>query len=202
MTRNFLKIELFKKTDVDYLRGLRRMIVFSSLLFLSSAVYGFFFIFLHPESSQRFLEVFTELSRKIIDLKQHELTILIFFNNGFKIAILIFLGILLGIAPIIFLTANGFLLGVVAFMTQSESGWAIFLKAILPHGIFEIPVLIIAGAMGLELGKAFIKFLNGEGVLIAESKLAFSFFARILLPLLLFAAFVEVFITKTMIISG
>lgn len=194
------KIIFLNPDDLKYISGLKRFIIGSFLLFLSAGIYGFLFVELHPESAKNLLETFRELSEKIAGLSHHELMLLIFLNNSFKIAILIILGILLGLAPIIFLTINGFLLGVVAFITQSEHGITTLLIGILPHGIFEIPVLIVGGSIGLKLGKVFVNSMLNKQKLLPEVKSALSFFARILLPLLLFAAFIEVFITKNFIL--
>jgi uncharacterized membrane protein SpoIIM required for sporulation len=46
---------------------------------------------------------------------------------------------------------NGFILGIVQPLTPSNT---LFLAAILPHGIIEIPSLVIAGSVGIKLGVA------------------------------------------------
>lgn len=79
----------------------------------------------------------------------------IFFNNTIKSIAIIYLGMLLGVLPIIFLAVNGMVLGylylqmVVVHETATFADLAI---GILPHGIIELPVVIIACAYGLKLG--------------------------------------------------
>ena len=50
------------------------------------------------------------------------------------------------------LIANGMILGYVLSLQTHESTLSIVLKGILPHGIIEIPVILIACAYGLKLG--------------------------------------------------
>ena len=49
---------------------------------------------------------------------------------------------------------NGFLLGVVASLTPTFS---MFLAAILPHGVIELPCFLVAGSAGLRLGVGAVK---------------------------------------------
>ena len=55
---------------------------------------------------------------------------------------------------------NGFILGVIL---PISSNLAMFLAAILPHGIIEIPSFILAGSMGIKLGYAAWRSLLGGG---------------------------------------
>lgn len=78
--------------------------------------------------------------------------IFIFLNNAIKSVVIIFLGLLLGILPLFMLIANGMILGYVLSLQTHGSTLSIVLKGILPHGIIEIPVILIACAYGLKLG--------------------------------------------------
>lgn len=81
----------------------------------------------------------------------------IFFNNAIKSILVIFLGAFFGLFPIFFLVVNGMILGFVIQLsldgTANISVWDLIFKGLLPHGILEIPALIIAGAYGLRLGR-------------------------------------------------
>ncbi|MEW9702601.1 stage II sporulation protein M [Paenibacillus sp. SI8] len=78
--------------------------------------------------------------------------IVIFLNNAIKSVLIMFLGLLLGILPLFMLVANGMILGYVLSLQTHESTLLIVLKGILPHGIIEIPVILLACAYGLKLG--------------------------------------------------
>lgn len=194
------KLVIAKTEDLVYLANLKKFIFVSAIVFFLSAIYGFFFVSLYPGSAQEFISAFRELSQKIVGLRQHELILLIFINNSAKIIILTVLGVLFGVAPVVFLAFNGFLLGVVAFIAQSENSWLSLALGILPHGLLEIPILIIAGAIGLKLGVVFIQSLKEQkNIIRQEFTKSLKFLGAILIPLLLFTAFIEVFITKSLI---
>jgi stage II sporulation protein M len=88
------------------------------------------------------------------DRPQWSLFIFIFFNNSIKAVLIIFLGIFLGILPIIFLMVNGMVLGYIVhhLAVQGESMFDVIVMGLLPHGIIEIPAIIIACGFGLRLG--------------------------------------------------
>lgn len=80
--------------------------------------------------------------------------IFIFFNNAIKSVLVIYAGISFGILPVIFLVINGMVIGFLVHIT-TDNGASLFdivVKGLLPHGIIEIPVIIIACAFGLKFG--------------------------------------------------
>ncbi|CAN7747720.1 stage II sporulation protein M [Paenibacillus sp. LjRoot153] len=80
------------------------------------------------------------------------LFIFIFLNNAIKSVLIVFCGIFLGVLPLFMLIANGMILGYVLSLQTNESTLSIVLKGILPHGIIEIPVILVACAYGLKIG--------------------------------------------------
>ena len=66
-------------------------------------------------------------------------------------------GILLGLGTIYVLVVNGFMLGAIAAgVTPSPAGiqfWAF----VAPHGVIELPAIIISGGAGLLLGRALVE---------------------------------------------
>ena len=141
-----------------------------------------------------------ELAKILTDFSVYELLFLIFLNNGLKIIIVAILGIFFGFVPILFLTLNGFLLGLVAKTIEETTGWLSFWIGISPHGILEIPLLIIGGAVGLHLGNKFWDSLRKKEFQFLKTEIikSVSFSLRFLLPIIFFAAFVEVFITQNL----
>jgi stage II sporulation protein M len=110
-------------------------------------------------------------------------------------------GIALGLFPVIFLLANGAALGFVLSASMRSRGVLTALLAILPHGIFELPAILLATSMGLLLGGCAIKklFRPGEISISSELALALRFFVRIVVPLLVIAALVEAFLTSLLV---
>ncbi|MFS0874209.1 stage II sporulation protein M [Paenibacillus xylanilyticus] len=80
--------------------------------------------------------------------------IFIFFNNAIKSVLVIYAGIFFGILPVIFLVINGMVIGFLVHFTTNNGAslFDIVVKGLLPHGIIEIPVIIIACAFGLKFG--------------------------------------------------
>lgn len=83
----------------------------------------------------------------------------IFLNNAVKAVLFVFLGLLLGILPLAMLVVNGMLLGYVLSVQTSEHTLLLIAKGILPHGVIEIPAIIIACAYGTRLGALVCKML-------------------------------------------
>ncbi|MBB3132020.1 stage II sporulation protein M [Paenibacillus rhizosphaerae] len=100
----------------------------------------------------------------------------IFLNNSIKGVLIIYLGLLVGILPVMFLLVNGMVIGylVHSLSTQGENLADLVVRGLLPHGIIEIPAIIIACAYGIRMGSWVISGINpgrrarvrkGEGVL-------------------------------------
>jgi stage II sporulation protein M len=87
---------------------------------------------------------------------------LIFFNNVRAAVTTIGLGIFLGVYPVLMLMANGMMLGVILHQSAVEAGvhpLVLFVTKVLPHGILELPAIIIAAAYGMRLGITFVRWL-------------------------------------------
>lgn len=133
----------------------------------------------------------------------------IFLNNALKALFVMAAGILFGFAPVFFMIVNGMILGYLWTITAQTAGAGAalvhFAKGILPHGIIEIPVIILACAYSLKLGSFAYRWLGldwtGRGR--ASLRLEWSQFTRLLIPasagiviLLLFAAVIESTFTR------
>lgn len=119
----------------------------------------------------------------------------IFFNNAIKGFLNILLGPILGLYPLAFIVLNGFILGL-AFSAASSSGdLFLALISILPHGVFEVPAIIICNAMGFRLAYTAFKSIFGRGSVLRVMKRDLKIFILIVLPILFIAAIIEVYIT-------
>jgi stage II sporulation protein M len=71
---------------------------------------------------------------------------------------------------------------------------------LLPHGIIEIPMVVISAAVGIRLGLKVIAAFKGESVSLKEEMITgIKFFFYWIMPLLFIAAVVETFITSAII---
>jgi stage II sporulation protein M len=89
--------------------------------------------------------------------------VFIFFNNAIKAILVMYLGALLGIVPFIFLTINGMMIGYLVSKAAEQGGgvlYTLIVKGLLPHGILEIPAIIIACAYGFRFGKMMFQGLG------------------------------------------
>ncbi|QYR22214.1 stage II sporulation protein M [Paenibacillus sp. sptzw28] len=89
--------------------------------------------------------------------------VFIFFNNAIKAILVMYLGSLLGIVPFIFLTINGMMIGYLVSKASEQGGgvlYTLIVKGLLPHGILEIPAIIIACAYGFRFGKIMLQGLG------------------------------------------
>jgi len=86
------------------------------------------------------------------DAKEFWLFIAIFKNNVIAMFMMVIFGLIFGIMPFFSSLLNGLILGYIGDLSLQEVSFGQFAKAIVPHGIFEIPALFIAAAYGLKLG--------------------------------------------------
>jgi stage II sporulation protein M len=128
------------------------------------------------------------------------LFLIIFINNAIKALGLVFLGILLGLPPLLFIGLNGFILGGFGSALESVEGWKYVVASFVPHGVIEIPVILLATALGLTLGMESLKWLlRRESQVKLQLSDCLKVYLRWILPGLAVAAVIEVFVTPLLI---
>jgi stage II sporulation protein M len=192
---------MLRQVQTGYLRELAPHIKASLLLLSMGAVVGslsaahFFTIDSgFSDSLRSFTQMFTGLPRPL-------LAVAIFLNNATKTLLVLILGIIGGVLPICFLLLNGYALGFVLYLSIQSKGLGPSLLAIVPHGMFELPAVLLGASIGIFLGVRAIRRLFGkfEPPLRNDVGRGLSFFWSIILPLLLFAAFIEAFVTSALV---
>jgi len=180
----------------EYFYSLKQFIIISLALFIFSIIYGYFGAQASPEEAKTALLEFEKIFQPILEATPFVQFILIFLNNAFSLFLSIALGIFFGIFPVLSIFSNGTIIGAFIFLWQQEFSISIFLISIIPHGIIEIPLLIIGSAIGLKIGKTVIdKVFKKKGEIKKEIKIGLDFFVKIMLILILLAAAIEVFLT-------
>jgi stage II sporulation protein M len=172
-----------------YLKSIKNYILFSFLLFLVTILFGFFFpMFFHNEIKN----LVSSLVEKTSGMNTIELIQFIFLNNLKASFFPLIFGILLGIYPVLSLIINGYVLGFVAGKTVAVEGINILWK-LFPHGIFEIPAVLISVSLGLRLGIFLFvyKGKNKRREFILWLKDSLRVFLFIVIPLLIIAAIIE-----------
>lgn len=184
----------------EYLSSLRYLILISFLVFIFSFFNGYFLAQGDPEQGRLLSEIIKEKYQPIPEMSSLQQFIFVVLNNSLILTFCLLLGVIFGIFPFLVLFSHGSVLGILASFSAQNLSWAEFFIVIMPHGIIEIPVLILAGAIGFKLGKAtFLKIFKKEGEIKKELFAGFKFFLKVLLPLLVLAAFIEIFITAKLL---
>jgi stage II sporulation protein M len=128
------------------------------------------------------------------------LVLIIFINNAIKALGIIFLGILLGLPPLLFIGLNGFILGGLGSALASIKGWTYVMASFVPHGVIEIPVILLATALGFTVGMESLKWLvRKESRVKLKLSDSLKVYLRWILPGLAVAAIIEVLVTPLLI---
>jgi stage II sporulation protein M len=147
-------------------------------------------------------------ARQSIGLAQahQHLSALFIFANNVRATFLIFLGgtvsfsVLGMMAYLVNVGLIGAVLGV--FKLIGFSPWALFAAGLLPHGIFEIPALLVATALMLRFGAVLVTPQIGKsmGQVVIELVADWAkVFVGVVIPLLAVAAVVEAYITPVIL---
>jgi stage II sporulation protein M len=193
-----------------------RLFILSLGLFIAAAVLGHLYFVSHPETAQKAFSQLAEILAQKINLEARgwELFTQILLNN-LRAGVLF---LLFGLIPFLFLpvigiAANGLQMGLVSSvsMIQGKAVGRIFLFGILPHGIIEIPAILMAGSLGLYLSIQVLKkiFRPRQINLFRPQQDSPPFrqilkrtvlaWAAVVFPLLIAAAMIEAFLTPRLI---
>ncbi len=188
--------------DLEYLKSSRKYILIMTGIFVISVIAGLVASLKDLGLSENYLDMLKESFGWIKDLHPIGIMLVIFLNNALKSLLSIVLGAGLGIIPVIFIGGNGLLLGIVANQVSSEKGVLFVLAAILPHGIMEIPMVLISSGLGLRLGYLMYSSIMGkETDMRFELTQSLRIYMRIIVPLLFVSAVVETFVTPMVVLQ-
>ena len=138
-----------------------------------------------------------KLSNILTSLPLYLVAIIIFINNAFTLLASFAFSPLLCIAPIFSLTVNGWLITFVSSVIIQEKSLGFLLAGLLPHGIFELPALILGQAAALNFGTMAILALFRRGkaeILLLTLKQDLKYL-MLAIALLLPAAIIETYLT-------
>lgn len=181
----------------------RSFLLAASALFFGSLVAGVLLGLLIPGIAaallQKLIQPLGEMAETLRNKPLYIRAAYIFFNNS-RVMIMMIVGAYLGgLIPPLILLANGFLIGLFGsspVMTESV-GLAGFLAALAPHGIFEIPAILLCGMLGLRIAKELWSGILGRTTetlgRVSKQVLGFS---PLLILLLLAAAILEVYVSS------
>ena len=142
-----------------------------------------------------------QLSDILASLPHALVALLIFVKNASALAISFVLSPILCLAPILSLTLNGWLISFVSTTVIQEKSLSFVLAGLLPHGIFEIPALIMAQAAALSFGTMAVMalFKKERRKLLSPNFKQNLRYLLIALALLVPAAIIETYVTPSLL---
>ena len=174
-----------------FLLECRWFVVFIVGLFALSFLIGFVWPHFFEE------KIFEMLGEMVLEFEGKgawESVWMIFVNNMIASFVAMLLGIGIGFFPLMACVMNGYLAGFVGrYASEVEGVWVLW--RLLPHGIFELPAVLISMGIGLRLGVGVLRLglqsknnKNDIKLILIEGC---RFFVFVILPLLLLAAIIE-----------
>jgi len=195
MAKKSFFVEHYKKCW-EFLCESRWYVVFALGIFGITFLIGFAYPVFFREEIFGFLAGMVEAlnGKSVVELIAY-----IFLNNLKAGFLAIVLGVTVGIFPFVIAIVNGYLVGFVVREAVAQEG-IVVLWQLAPHGIFELPAILLSIGIGLRLGSQVVGGLwlvacgkNG-GI---KKKLKYNFveglrfFVFVILPLLLVAGIIE-----------
>ena len=185
------------KADTSYKRWLIIAISLFGIGFLSGLFAPASMVNLFSEE----LAALEELAGFLAPLPQPIVFVVIFITNVSTLLISFIFSPIFCLWPIAVLILNGWLIACVSAIIVQEKSLGFVLAGLLPHGIFELPALIIGEAAALSFGTAAILalFKKERRNLLLPNLKQNSIYLLIALALLLLAAIIETFVTPLLL---
>jgi len=191
----------------DYFsRNLKQMFFIYLGLFITLAVFCMVLFAANPDLANTYYQEIMKLfeGKDILNSSGFDLYVLILGNNIRAGGIII----LSGFIPFLFLpifsfVSNAMILGVMGAVFQMNGmGLVPFLAGILPHGVLEIPALVLGTILGIHICQKLVKVIFRRAVP-GEFKQALFAVLRIFLlwmvPLFAIASGIETFLTPLLL---
>jgi len=153
----------FRRTFADMFRHMREMrgyFLWAAIVFFGGIAYGAV-----SDTFREFLEgqisALAKTAGRLSELENGRLLmfVFIFANNTIKSILVMFLGLFGGVIPLFFLLVNGMVIGYWLANVEGTgmSAAEIVVKGLLPHGVLEIPAIVVASAYGMGLGVQLVR---------------------------------------------
>ena len=186
---------------LNFLREIKKPLIFLAILFVFSAWLGFYSGRVHPTEAKELLEKLSQDLGTLKNINAVAMFLFIFANNTIKSFAMALLGTFFGIVPALFIVVNGLLIGIMSSVVVANRGAEFLFVGTAPHGILEIPAFLIAGAYGMRLGRKYYRSLRYGDPFKPLFSHVFRKMLKIVLPLLVAASFIETFITTALLKS-
>ena len=187
-----------RAVGVFWRRQYGHFVCITAIAFLALTVLSFVAGLLFPDIPAAVMEYFNDaIDSAGIVQEDGSFSVLALLGNNVRAMVL---SALYGFIPFLYLPAlslglNAAIIGMLAAMMQGQ--WLLFAAGILPHGIFELPALILSLAAGLCLCQNINDYIrkNEKGVMKPLMLNLLRVMVLLVLPLLVAAAVMECYVT-------
>jgi stage II sporulation protein M len=182
-------------------RRLSRSTLFASALFGLALAGGILAVRQDPAFGLQLVAGFRDqVAGEILSDAPWELFLKIFLNNLVACIALFLGGASFGLVPLLVIASNGLVIGAIIETVRGEKGIGFILAGILPHGVLEIPAVLVSAGLGLLMAEALGReLLRSDGDAATEALGQGRLFVRYVVPFVALAAAVEAFITPHII---
>ncbi len=170
--------------------AIRPYLFFAAALFVAAFLTG---VFAPPALKRGLVDAFQAATEPYASQSGGVVFLFVLVNNLTATILMLLLGVAFGIPTMFGVVSNGLVLGVLWIQAAGISGYGRAVLAVLPHGVFEIPAMLLAAAYGLWLGMAVLQRARGRNVLPVKGRVTYALrkYAEMVLPLLVIAAAIE-----------
>ncbi|VVB85284.1 Stage II sporulation protein M [uncultured archaeon] len=188
--------------DIEYFKSSKNYFLAAVAVFMGSFLAGILISAKYPDAAAYVFSQMKDTYGGIAGLDPLGMMIVIFENNLLISFAALISGLIFGIIPFAVAAFNGVVLGILVEFILKKQGILFVVAAILPHGIIELPMIIISVGIGFRLGHAAYRSLAGMRPiheLFDELTQGVIFYFKIVASLLLMAALIESHITPFII---
>ncbi|MEG0774071.1 stage II sporulation protein M [Clostridium sp.] len=194
--------DILKKIYIEELaqlhRNIKKFFVLTIILFFGTALITFIIFNVFPDNVSSLIEKMAQSYNIDADPFTLKESIIIFLHN-FTVCVF---SIFFGMIPFVFIPAftcisNGYALGLVlaSYSILKENVFLVLLTGVVPHAIFEIPVILYSFSIGIWLCKRNTRYLITKKESDGHATRIIKAFKFIVIPALLIAALIETFVT-------
>ena len=180
----------------------RKILLGCALAMAAAVLLGFLLGYLSPEAVNMVLEQFMAMVEEsgIMDSAGNLSPFGLLTNNWTAMLIAVIYGFVPFLyLPVFTLAVNSMLIGLMAAWYHSNGiSMSVFLAGILPHGVFELPALVIASACGVCLCRNMCRLVTSSPNRVPMVDLLSDLLRVMLLmvlPMTVAAAFLEAYVT-------
>ena len=196
----FSLVRVYTQDIPALLKTNRRLMAITAGSFILGLILGAFLAVFYPEATRSVLRTYAEQVERLGDLET--ITTGAILGNNLRIVLLnpIFALLTLGLYPLLVVALPGVLLGMLAVQIEAAIPLKVLVGVllVLPHGIFEIPAIVIGSALSLRFSLSLIfpvPSLSARENVVWSAMNICKGYVFVVIPLIVIAAWIEVNVT-------